>query len=321
MKNKNFANILFAVTAVFILYVAADAQQGIIQFNSGITVAIKTETTPPTDSRGAFGNIYSYNETNSGNVIHRVMTDTKNKIYFGYDLEVEPLGEAGKFKISIKPLSKAPGQLIGQNNKSGSGSNRVLVGNMPNYDDFTTQTLPKYPEPVIVGDGDTLTLDLLENPQTKAKISDLIKIIFKSSQWPYYLSEEKQVKDFTIDEVMLKLEKPKISINDKSFQTNSSIAGQINSIYIQGKGRFFFSFSPQPGYDFQKIGTIQNNKISFDLGGDHYEIVSKTPILGAGGNWNLWVLHDPNYQPTDKLSADSPYIFWAADKVEYLFNK
>jgi hypothetical protein len=52
---------------------------------------------------------------------------------------------------------------------------------------------------------------------------------------------------------------------------------------------------PHEGYDFQKVGRIENNKISFTLGGDVYEWTSSAPVVGNGGNWNLWVLHDPAY--------------------------
>ncbi|MEZ5427205.1 MAG: hypothetical protein R2747_13125 [Pyrinomonadaceae bacterium] len=312
MKNRSFCRILPAViVAVLSLFAAASAQQGIIQFDNGVTVAIKTETIPPGNgSKSGFLNIYSGTEEN---VVHRIMTDIKNKIYFGYDLQVEPLDEGRRFRVFIKPLSKDPAKLMEKST--------VRAGNVQDFSGFTAQTLPKYPDPVTVEDGDTISLDLLENPQTKVKIADSIKIVGKSVQGGYYFLEDERPKDFTIDEVMLKMEMPEISINGKTYKTRTSFAGNINWVYIYGKGRFIFSFTSQPGYNFQKIGTIENNKLLFDYNGDHFEFASKTPILGAGGKWNLWVMYDPNYQPEYKVSAEEPFIFGAAGSVDYLFKQ
>ncbi len=49
---------------------------------------------------------------------------------------------------------------------------------------------------------------------------------------------------------------------------------------------------------------IEQNKISFPVGGDAYEWISGSPIIEAGGNWNLWVLHEPGYLP--KFGQYSP---------------
>ena len=66
---------------------------------------------------------------------------------------------------------------------------------------------------------------------------------------------------------------------------------------------------------------IRNNKLSFEFKGDKYEFVSKSPILGQGGNWNLWVMHDPSYKPNSRKSKDPAFAFGAAGKVEYLFQR
>lgn len=309
MKSK--ISMKFGFMLMLALLTIANAQSNSIGFKSGITVAIKTETVPPgnTDS---LGSIYGYTDS-SDNIVHRMMTDTKNKIYFGYDVVVEKQDETGKFKVSIKPLSKTPKQLLNRNITSG--------GNIPDYDTFTAKSLAKYPEAVILDDGDTITLDILENPQTRTKISDIIKVMSKPSKFISDFSERRDAKDFTIDDVLLKMTKPEISINDKTYKTGTSLMGNINWIYIQGKGRFIFSFSPQPGYNFQKTGIILDNKIMFDFNGDKYKIISQTPILGEGGKWNLWVMYDPDYHSTFDISPESPFHFGAASKIEYLFNK
>lgn len=310
MKNRIMVNtgLFLALTLVFCTTVKA--QNGAIQFSNGVTVAIKTETVPQ-DSTDSLGNIYGYT-TSSGNIVHRVMTDRKNKIYFGYDLIVEKQANTEKFLISIKPLSKSPNQLIFGNNFS--------TGNKLDYDSFTAQSLPKYPEAFILEDGDTVTLDILENPQTRSKISDIIKVTSKSKKSGNYFSEREKAKDFTINDVELRLDNPDILINGEKSKFGGGAAGNLVWVYIHGKGRFIFSFAPQPEFNFQKIGTITDNKITFNYNGESYEFINKSPVLGSDGKWNLWVMFDPNYKFSYKLSPESPYSWGAADKVEYLFN-
>ena len=111
MKMRNLINISLFCVLSLVLFGIASAQQGIVTLNNGIAVVIKTETTPASSSENPYGNIYS---SSSKDIIHRIMTDRKNKVYFGYDLSVERLEDSGKFKVSIKSLSKAPDVLVGK---------------------------------------------------------------------------------------------------------------------------------------------------------------------------------------------------------------
>jgi hypothetical protein len=65
---------------------------------------------------------------------------------------------------------------------------------------------------------------------------------------------------------------------------------------VPGQGRFVFSLVPYEGYDFRKVGLIENNRIAFSWKGRSYEWISREAIVGSGGAWNLWVLHDADYQ-------------------------
>ncbi len=299
------------MACILSLYGIAEAQSGSIGFPNGITVAIKTEIIPSNNS-DSLGNGYSTGTTSSNNICiaHRAMTDSRNKIYFGYDVVVEKLADTEKFLVTIKPLSKPLDQIIGRN----------TVGNNPDYTKFTARSLPKYPDAVILDDGDTLTLDILENPQTLAKISDIIKVTSKPQKFGNYFSEREKAKDFTIDEVNLHLDTPQFSINGEKIQTGSSVSGNLIWFYLLGKGRFIFSFSPQPGYEFQKTGVILDNKIMFEHNGERFELINKSPVLGSGGKWNLWVMFDPNYRSSYKLTVDAPYQFGAVNKIDHLFD-
>ena len=305
MRRKILTNTALILSVMLGFFAVGKAQSGSIQFSSGITVAIKTETFPPND-KNSFGNGFSSGTGYTGNTVHRVMTDTKNKIYFGYDLDVEKQGESGKFKVSIKPLSKNPGELFRQNSFDYSG--------------FTAKSLPKYPAPFVLDDGDSVTLDILENRQTGGKISDIIKITAKPQKFFNYFSDREQAKDFTLNDVNLHFDKPEISIDGQKTTHGGGASGNVIWIFIPGKGRFIFSFRPQNAFDFKKNGTILDNRISFEYNGEKYEIVNKSPVLGSSGKWNLWMMFDESYNPSSENYSNAEYIFGAADEVKSLFD-
>jgi len=77
----------------------------------------------------------------------------------------------------------------------------------------------------------------------------------------------------------------------------TNLGGALLWCYVEGQGRFIFSLVPREGYQFQKIGIINENRIEFTVKGKHFEWLSGSPILPNGGIWNIWVLHDPTYVP------------------------
>jgi hypothetical protein len=228
--------------------------------------------------------------------------DLKNELYFGYDIIVSPQAGKNKFQLSFKPLSINAGKFVDVYN-------------------FAAQILPKYPDDILVEDGDTVTLELLENPQTKVKISDVIKITTGSSKGGDFFSEQKPARDFTVDDVELQLTNLEVFVNgEKIGKGGGGMSGANIYIYLPDKGRFIMSPFPRKGFNFQKIGIIENNKVSFTFNGDSYKFVSASPVLGLGGKWNLWILYDADYRSSYNLSPNS-YEKGAADKIEFLFKK
>lgn len=300
MMNKILLNLCFVCVLVTGLSIAVDAQEGSTRFQSGIIIAIKTERVPPQNGENPL-NVYA-SSASFGETTHRVISDTKNKVYFGYDLKAVREPDEKLFRVSIRPLSIKPEKLL-------------------NGDGFTSQTPRKYPDDVVVADGDTITLETLENPETGAKFVDIIKVTTEQHKFGSYFADRLPPKDFTIDEVHLRIDNPDILINSEKGKTGAGVSGNVVWIYIKGRGRFIFSFVPQPGYNFKKIGIIEDNKIFFDYDGVSYRFTNKSPVLGTGGKWNLWVMFDPGHNPDVKLTEESPYQLGATDKIEYLFQK
>jgi hypothetical protein len=305
MKNKCFVYIS-AIVLFSGLIQTVDAQQGEIGFANGITVAIKVEKNGGNQN---LSNIFSSSGTNE-NIVHRVMIDKKNKMYVGYDLEITPTPDVKQFDVLIKPLSlnKDMSEAI---NKLGDSNNLSL------------RAIPKYPNKITVQDGDTIALDVLENPQTKEKISDLIKVTRDKQKAGNYFpaDNEKRLRAFTINDVQMSLVGFEAYVNDEKVKFGGGgMSGSIIWIYFPNKGRFILSPTAQSNAGFQKIGVIDGKTITFSHEGANYRFVSNNPVLGAGGKWNLWVMFDPDYKPASDLSPETPFSFGAANKVEYLFD-
>jgi len=161
-------------------------------------------------------------------------------------------------------------------------------------------TLPRAGDAQLIDDGDAFALDLLVNPQTGVKIVDVVKVSFDPARLWSAPPRSLPLRDFTLGNVELAVRDYKLTINGELVgggrKPARGCAGALVWFYVPERGRFIFSLIPHEGYNFQKVGRIENNKISFTLGGDSYEWTSSAPVVGtSGGNWNLWVLHDAGY--------------------------
>jgi hypothetical protein len=231
-------------------------------------------------------------------VVHRVLVDAEGNFVFGYDLIVEPVAATKQFKVSVKPLSQEFEEKL-RARQPAAGANRAP----PNV-----STLPRSGDAQFVDDGDAFALDLLVNAQTGVKIVDVVKVSFdRAKLWSVPPRRSVPLRDFTLGNVELAMRDYKLTINGELVgggqKPARGSAGALLWFYVPNRGRFIVSLMPHEGYDFQKVGRIENNKISFTLGQDVYEWTSSAPVVGNGGNWNLWVLHDAGYV-SDFASAE-----------------
>lgn len=286
MKIKNLMKILLTQLAIVVFTAFAYGQvESSVGFANGITVAHTTDY-----GNTLSGKFYASGTSSiqNGLVSHQAFINETNKTYTGYDLEVIPQEDLTKFKILIKPLSITSDSWMFKGQK------------------FTFIPLPKYPDEIMIDDGDIITLDIFENPKTKEKITDFVLVTRSKSTGPRFASKHIP-EDFTLDDVELQINKYEIKIDDKSVYKSGGGGGSGGNIaiYLPGKGRFIMSPFSREGYPFQKIGTITNNELTFSYGGEDYKIISQSPILGRGGKWHCWILFEPNYVQKDIFGTGS----------------
>jgi len=222
-------------------------------------------------------------------LIHRVLMDTAGRLIFGYDLWVEPNPTAKNFKIIVRPLDPTFEMKLRARNAS--------KGEIAQTETFST--FPTSTEPQMLNDGDAFSLDLLVNKNAGVKIVDVVKVAFDRSRlWDD--TPRTLPRDFAVDAVELAVKDYRLLIDGELVSVGKSTkgcAGTLLWFYVQGRGRFIFSLVPRKGYEFQKVGIIEDNRIEFTVKSNHYEWLSNAPILAGGGTWNLWVLHDSMYTP------------------------
>jgi hypothetical protein len=229
-----------------------------------------------------------------GNRIENIMINYSTEIYVGYSMTIERLADPMKLRLLINPLPEKSIREMRESiwvKKLGMKSPSKLI--------YDPASLPRYPEPQEISVNDMIKLPLWINAQTGAVIGDQIR---------FTLDQPEPAQDFTLNDVMLKLTGFRLLINGEvrsGEREFSGFIGRLPYFYIPGKGRFILSIMPHEGYDFQKIGLIDGNKISFSYGGDEFEWVSRDPVLYRGGKWHLWVLHDENFIGSPELLKDS----------------
>jgi hypothetical protein len=231
--------------------------------------------------------------------VHRFMCDGKTGEYFGYDLVVEPGGAPNRHRVIIEPLSLEPLQL-----KLG---NHVVAR--------TPILLPKYPPPQIVEDGDTIALDLLVSPDGKRKIVDYIEV--NGDAPPPPAGADTPARDFTLDDGPLSFtfRSPVTLFINGQQQPGPAMTGRPGGTLwfeLPGRGRHILSLAPHEG--FEKAGAIRNHAVVFQAGGETFELRTSGPILGKGGAWNLYLLHQPDY-------PSGSWAHYGTDRLDNLLGK
>jgi hypothetical protein len=230
--------------------------------------------------------------SSNGKRVERVLINNSTGLYVGYSFTVEQLEDSTKLKVTISPLPETAIDRLRE-----KAWMKEFQKRWPNRTSFEPSPLPSFPEPQVIDVTEVIKLPLWINPETGVQMGDEIH---------FALPRLKPVRDFNPDEIKLKLSNHRLIINGEvrsGKHTQHDIAGPLPFFSVPGKGRFILSIIPREGYDFKKIGIIDNNRISFSYGGDNYEWVSLQPVLERYDKWYLWVMHDDSFQSNPEAST------------------
>ncbi|HEX8143318.1 MAG TPA: hypothetical protein VF553_12025 [Pyrinomonadaceae bacterium] len=278
----------------------AAGQQMIVSLPLGGHVGFRVKTTAlnvnagtSMGQRGAALSLAPQVLLDEGNILHRLLLDGDGNLVFGYDLVVEALSATRTFKVTARPLDKLFEARVRARREGAANGSQTP---------FILHTLTRSTGEHIIEDGETFALDLLVNDRLGLKVVDYVKVTTDKSRLQLAPSvpgaPPPPARDFAVTNVELAVVNYQLSVDGTALRTASvrrSCTGSLLWFALPEQGRFIFSLAPHNGYDFEKVGVIEGNKIAFSWKGVRYEWISAAPIVGSGGVWNLWVLHDPTY--------------------------
>ena len=263
----------------------AYAQDGksrlIVPMQSGAFVVIRTESSPSSAGEATSDLVESEDKPN---LLRRVFVDSGNEMFFGYELLVERAAESRYFWVTVRALGED--YLRELRGRPSFRGRRLHPG-------YNATAFPASPQ--FLRDGDTFALDVFQNPRTGTKIVDVIQVSLSDPSLRQAAAGEPR--DFSPEGVHLKVSDYKLKVNGETvYRSTGGCAGAVIWFSLGDRGRFVFSLVERPGFRFRKVGAVRNNVVAFEWEGDKYEWESSLPVVGTGGSWNLWVLHDPDYR-------------------------
>lgn len=131
------------------------------------------------------------------------------------------------------------------------------------------------------------------------------------------------VRDFTLQDVRLRVQNPRLLVNGELLSTaagsSETCSGSLIWFSLPDGGRMICAIAPQAGYAFQKMGVVEGTKLTLSLNETTYEWISAVPILGTEGKWSLWVFYDQSF--TTNQAQDKHYTIGSANTIEQLLKK
>jgi hypothetical protein len=229
-------------------------------------------------------------------IIHRFMSDRRQRVFFGYDISIDVLPQANTYRLTFNQLE--------------SESVRQILGNDAGPAVRTIQA------------GDVLGLDLLTNNATGQKIVDYITVKKPSSDPDWrFIYETGTAQDFRAEDAAMELLNPQVSVNGQSGASASvsgvSVYGTVVWFYMPDHGRFALTLMPHPESGFVQAGEVRGSTLSFTSGSDTFNLVSSRRIAPGTRPFHLYVLHEPDWRPDPALKT----VWGSSDTVDQLFGK
>lgn len=203
---------------------------------------------------------------------YRLLFDSRARRFFGYTVKATPLPKGG-FRLELGPLAPEAVTRIARQHQEMSGES--LVGE---------SLAIAYPPPEEVRDDEPLLLELMTNPATGEKLSDIIRVSDTRTK-AVPSSTPLAVKDAVL------------TLNGKAQPATASAAGRYLWFALPGRGRFVFGLEASPGRSFLPAELAGNRLIRFGLDGETFAWTSAAPIVQATPvPKQLWVWHDVGFK-------------------------
>ncbi len=235
-----------------------------------------------------------------GIMVHRFLRDDSKHVFLGYDLLIESQRQADTYRVTIGELGMGPFDMF-----------RDPRGQPFNPAEWKKLPIPRYLAPQLVFTGNTISIDLGTIPDTGQKLVDYISIQPRQApSLPRVRRPSSAVptvsgaaRDFSAEDAEMQLVRPRVSVNGTPQDTTTSRAvedasGALVWFYLPNRGRYILSLAPRPELGFVKAGEVRGGAINFTLSAGTFTLESSTPITSGYAAYVLYVLHDPEWEPT-----------------------
>ncbi len=172
--------------------------------------------------------------------------------------------------------------------------------------------IPASPEPQLVHEGQTVTIDLLTDLATGDKLIDDVHIVLLHSTYvPRVPTAPGDARDFLATDADFEIFEPQATLNGK-VQTASG-PGSLHDVrsalpwfYFPNHGRFILSLTPRANHGFRKrakCGAAESPSRSTTIPSRSNPFAPSHP---ATASYNLYVLHEPDWEPVSDRQKDYP---------------
>jgi hypothetical protein len=228
----------------------------------------------------------------NGKQLHRIMVDSQNRAYFGYDITMEPLPEHDTYRVTFGRLSVSREDL----GALGDEVTRYQQLPDPGWGGSPVRT---------VRAGDVLTLDLLINSVTGQKIVDYITVQSTDNppeklgpmRWDE-VQEPGTPRDFEARDAFMDLNIRSLTIDGK-VMPHGNVSAAVPYMAFPDLGRFVLSLAPRPELGFHLAGVIRGSNLNFKINNHTVELVASGRIAPGAGPFNLYVLQQADWEGRD----------------------
>lgn len=261
--------------------------------------------------------------------IYRVMIDRARRVYFGYEVHVEPLPQR-MYRVTFQQLDLTPETFKEIHIDDPSSWKKLELGVPIGRPLSSLRDAPD-----TVGALDVIAVDLMMNQQTGQKIVDYVVMQGPNQGWSFgQLPVQREFayapgtpRDFAVEDASLRLAEIRVSINGKIDETTTTSYGEVYGpavwFTLRNRGRFILSLVPHPELGFRKAGEVRGTSLTFVLGTDTFTLNSAKTIAPGDAPFNLYVLQEagwrPNY-PGSETAAYQPFQM-GAGRAESLVRK
>lgn len=254
-----------SIALILLTAAAASAQHSfdnglMVRFRNGGAARVHTESTVP-NSALATDRVVAVAE---GMLSHRRVIGSSGKVLFAYDLSLTPTSP-GVFTLRAQPANPELGRTL--------AASREFTGVRLNQ---------------------AVRLEVFVDSSSGERLFDIIMPVEPADAAPDAAPRRIPPED------EISLQAAQVFLGGSLLREfrNTWLIGPAIKLGLTGRGLIYLSRKPVSGYDFTAAGKVDGRKLTFAIGNDAVEVVSRSNILKTSETGTVWIYHDPRASST-----------------------